>query len=510
MEECDFFCTELTTFPRPERGIILVSGATGYIGGRLVPELAKRGYRVRAMARADARSYQAKWPGAEWVEADVLKPETLGRAMAGVDTAYYLIHSLMLSARRFEAADLQAASHFRQAAEKQNVRRIIYLGGLGDMRGPLSAHLQSRTQVALELSKGPARLTSLRAAIIIGSGSASYEIIAGLVKKLRFIPLPRWTRTRCQPVSVRDVIKYLVGVLEIPETAGRSFDIGGPDILTYAEMLKIQKKLIGKKILFFPVFYSNTKFYAYLASLVVSVPAPIIRNLIKSIHYEVICQDSDIEKYLPFSTIPYKEALLRALSREEQDKIHTRWSDAYPPAFELAIKLDQLPEPPQFSKYYALETRKEADALFKSVCQIGGKKGWFHTNFLWRMRGLLDRLLLGIGTARGRRSHAHLQINDVIDFWRVEDLIPNQKLLLRAEMKLPGKAWLEFAIEDRGASRRLSVQALYYTRTLLGRINWYFFLPFHVFIFRDLIRGIEARSRPKGHSVRQPRRSNLV
>ena len=503
MDKNDFFCTELATSPLKDQGIILVSGATGYIGGRLVPELVNRGYRVRAIARADALSYQAKWPGAEWVEADALIPETLDRAMADVDTAYYLIHSLMLSARRFEEADLQAAVNFRLAAEKQKVKRIIYLGGLGDSCTPLSPHLHCRTLVAQELAKGPAQLTSLRAAIIIGSGSASYEIIAGLVKKLRLIPMPRWARTRCQPIAVRDVIKYLVGVLEIRETTGRSFDIGGPDILTYEEMLKIQKKLIGKRILFFPVFYSNTGFYAYIASLVVSVPAPIIRNLIKSIHHEVICQNSDIKKYLPFPTIPYKEALLRALSREEQDKIHTRWSDAYPPAFELAIKLHQLSEPPQFSNYYALETLKEAEALFKSVCQIGGKTGWFHSNLLWRMRGLLDRLLMGIGTTRGRRSNTSLHINDVIDFWRVEDLVPDRKLLLRAEMKLPGKAWLEFAIQDRGASRLLSLKAYYYTRSILGKINWYFFLPFHIFIFRDLILGIEEKSRPKGRTKKK-------
>lgn len=500
MKASDLFCTELLTVPLKSHGIILVSGATGYIGGRLVPELVSRGYRVRAITRADAQGYQAKWPGAEWVEADALKPETLDRAMVHVDTAYYLIHSLMLSAHRFEEADLQAAVNFRLAAEKHKVKRIIYLGGLGDMRTPLSPHLHCRMLVAHELAKGPALLTTLRAAIIIGSGSASYEIIAGLVKNLRLIPLPRWTRTRCQPISIRDVIKYLVGVLEIPETACLSFDIGGPDILTYEEMLRIQGKLIGKKILFFPVSYSHTGFYAYLASLVISVPAPIIRNLIKSIHYEVVCQNSDIQEYLPFPTIPYKEALVRALSREEQDKIHTRWSDSYPPSFELAIKLQQLPQPPQYSKYYALETRKEADALFKSVCQIGGKKGWFHTNFLWRMRGLLDRLLMGIGTSRGRRSNTSLHINDVIDFWRVEDLIPNRKLLLRAEMKLPGKAWLEFAIQDRGEFRLLSVKAHYHTRTVLGKINWYFFLPFHIFIFRDLIRGIEARSKPKGRT----------
>lgn len=494
MEEQDFFCDDLLTTPRPERGLVLVTGATGYVGGRLVPELARRGYRVRAVTRADAPAYRTKWPEAEWVEADALKPETLDRALAGVDTAYYLIHSLMLSARRFAAADLEAARNFRLAAARQGVRRVIYLGGLGDARAPLSPHLHSRMQVAEELKKVPAALTILRAAIIIGSGSASYEIIAGLVRRLRLIPMPPWTRTRCQPIAVRDVIKYLVGALEIDETAGRSFDIGGPDILTYREMLAVQREIVGRRILFFPVFFANTSFYAYLASLLVPVPASVIRNLIRSIHYEVVCKEAEIRRWLPFATVPYREALVRALSREEQDRIHTRWSDSYPPAFELAMKLDQLPEPPQYGKYYSLESPKPAAALFRSACRIGGRQGWFQAHFLWRLRGLLDRLLLGMGTVRGRRSHATLQVHDVIDFWRVEDIVPGRRLLLRAEMKLPGKAWLEFAVEDLGDRRRLSVRAHYYAKTLLGRLNWYFFLPFHIFIFRDLIRGIEKRS----------------
>ncbi len=494
MEEQDFFCDELETTPRPERGPILVTGATGYVGGRLVPELARRGYRVRAVTRADAPAYQAKWPEAEWVEADALKPETLDAALAGIDTAYYLIHSLMLSARRFAAADLEAARNFRLAAARQKVRRVIYLGGLGDVRGPLSPHLHSRMQVAEELKRGPAAPTILRAAIIIGSGSASYEIIAGLVRRLRLIPLPPWTRTLCQPIAVRDVIKYLVGVLEIDETAGRSFDIGGPDVLTYRDMLRAQKEIVRRRILCLHVPLASTSFYAYAASLIVPVPASVIRNLIRSIHYEVVCKEAEIRRFLPFPTIPYREALVRALSREEQDRIHTRWSDSWPPAFELAMKLEQLPEPPQYGKAYSLESGKPASALFASVCRIGGRQGWFRSSFLWRLRGLLDRLLLGIGTARGRRSHATLRVHDVIDFWRVEELVPDRRLLLRAEMKLPGKAWLEFNVEDLGELRRLSLHAHYYTKTWLGKLNWYFFLPFHIFIFRDLIRGIEKRS----------------
>jgi uncharacterized protein YbjT (DUF2867 family) len=494
MEANDYFCAELTTAPRRDLGTILVSGATGYVGGRLVPELANRGYRVRALTRADARTCQARWPEAEWVEADALEPESLDRALAGVDTAYYLIHSLTLGARRFEQADLQAAANFRKAAARQGVGHIVYLGGLGDARAQLSPHLHSRMQVAEELARGPARLTVLRAAIIIGSGSASYEIIAGLVRSLRVIPLPRWTRTRCQPIAIRDVIKYLVGVLETPAATGRSYDIGGPDILTYREMLKVQQRLVGRRVLFLPVAFSHTGFYAYMASLFVAVPAPVIRSLIQGIHYEVVCREADIRGLLPFANVPYKEALLRALSREEQDRIHTRWSDAYPPAFELALKLHQLPEPPQFIKQYALDSRKPAADLFRSVCQIGGRQGWFRSNWLWRLRGLIDRLLMGIGTARGRKSHASLHVNDVIDFWRVEELVPGRRLLLRAEMKLPGQAWLEFAIADLGEQRRLSLRALYHTRTLLGKLNWYVLLPFHALIFRDLLRGIEKRS----------------
>jgi uncharacterized protein YbjT (DUF2867 family) len=494
LEDRDFFCDELATAPCPQAGLVLVTGATGYVGGRLVPELTRRGYRVRAVARAGTRDYRAKWPEAEWLEADALKPETLDAALAGVDTAYYLIHSLTLSAKRFAAADLQAARNFCQAAGRQGVRRIIYLGGLGDVRAPLSPHLHSRMQVAEELAQGAAALTVLRAAVIIGSGSASYEIIAGLVRRLRLIPLPPWMRTRCQPIAIRDAVKYLIGVLEIEETAGRSFDIGGPDVVTYRDMLRTQKEIVGRRILCLHVPFANISFTAYMASLFVPVPAPVIRNLLRSIGNEVVCEESEIRRYLPFPTVPFREALVRALSREEQDRIHTRWSDAWPPAFELAMKLEQLPEPPQYGKFYSLESPKSAAALFDSACRIGGRRGWFRSSFLWRLRGLVDRLLLGIGTARGRRSHATLRVHDVIDFWRVEDLVPDRRLLLRAEMKLPGKAWLEFNVEDLGDRRRLSIRAHYYAKTLPGRLNWYFFLPFHVFIFRDLIRGIEKRS----------------
>jgi hypothetical protein len=370
------------------------------------------------------------------------------------------------------------------------------LGGLGDERRHLSPHLQSRLQVAHELTLGSVPVTILRAAIIIGSGSASYEIIYHLIRNVAVIPLPHWARTRCQPIAVRDVIKYLVGVLETDTTAGRVFDIGGHDILTYEQMLRILAGLLGKQRLFLPWPLANIRLFAYLASLVTPVPHAITRGLLEGSRNEVICQNTALREILPFATLSCREALLRATFREEQDRVHTRWSDAYPPAHELALQLHKLPAPPRYTANYTLLTEKKADALFHAVCAIGGRTGWFHGNWMWRLRGRLDRLLLGVGTVRGRRSHSHLRVNDVIDFWRVESLQLNQSLLLRAEMRLPGQAWLQFTITPDGQQNRFSVTAYYQTDTLLGRAYWYFFLPFHDFLFNNLIKKIEKQAQP--------------
>lgn len=487
------FCRDLPTRPRPELGPILVTGATGYIGGRLVPELLARGYRVRVMARAAAPELQDRWPAAEIVVADALDLDSLKAALAGIHTAYYLIHSLLLGQKRFESADIRSAAHFRQAAEAQGVQRLIYLGGLGDVQTRLSPHLRSRIQVAEELRRGRVPLTILRAAIIIGSGSAPFEILQHLVKHVPAIPIPRWAKTKCQPISIRDVVKYLVGALETPATAGRSYDIGGRDILSYEEMLKALAGLLGKKRLFLPWPLSNIRLFSYLVSLLTPVPAPITWCLMEGSFNEVVCQNDAIRDVIPFSTVPYKEALLRAMSREEQDAVHTRWSDAYPPAHEMALKLHELEMPPRYTTTYALLTEKGAAPLFRSICRIGGKEGWFHGNWLWRLRGMIDRLLGGVGSARGRRSSSTLRVNDVIDFWRVESLKPNAMLRLRAEMLLPGRAWLEFKIEREGPRHRLSVTAYYQTKTLIGKLYWYAFLPFHHFLFDQLLVQIEKR-----------------
>jgi uncharacterized protein YbjT (DUF2867 family) len=490
----DLFCADLPTKPCPEMGPILVAGATGYIGGRLVPELLARGYEVRIMARDTSEEYKNRWPGVEVVVADALNAESLGFALEGIHTAYYLIHSMLLGQEHFESADIQAAINFRDAAEQKHLKGIIYLGGLGDLKTPLSAHLHSRTQVAEELRKGATPATILRAAIIIGSGSASYEIIEHLIRNCPFLPTPAWAKTKCQPIAVRDVVKYLVGVLETPESHGGTFDIGGTEVLTYIDMLKDMAGVLGKKMLFVPVPFGSIRLYSYLASLLTPVPMQICRCLLEGSRNEVICLNEDIRKIVPMETLGYKEAILRALSREEQDRVYTRWSDAYPPAHELAIKLQELDGKFLYTDSYLLLTKKKAGPLFFSICRIGGKEGWFHSNWMWRLRGTLDRILMGVGTSRGRKNASSLEIDDVIDFWRVEDYRMNTRLLLRAEMKLPGKAWLEFRIQPEGDRNRLSVKAYFQSHGLFGKIYWYIFLPFHSIIFRNLIKEIEKKA----------------
>jgi len=490
----DLFCHDLSTRPQPEIGRILVTGATGYIGGRLVPELLARGYRVRVMVRAASQEHAERWPDVEIVVADAHDFGDLSRAMEGCSTAYFLIHSLLLGPENFESADLRTAGNFRRAAEGRGVQRIIYLGALGDTRTTLSPHLRSRARAAQELQAGDVPTTILRAAVIIGSGSASYELLRHVVKNSPLILLPPWAKTRCQPIGIRDVIKTLVGVLEIPETTGRSFDIGGAEILSYEMMLRSLANMLGKKRLFIPGPFSGIGFYAYIVSFLTPVPAPIAWSLMAGTTDTVVCENNDIDEYLSFRRLTYKDAVLRAMSREERDDVRTRWSDAYPPTHELAMKLRELERPPRYTSTYSLASEKPASALFRSFCRVGGKEGWFHSNFMWRLAGILDQLLMGVGMSRGRRSSSSLRINDVIDCWRVENLQQDERLLLRSEMKLPGRAWLEFHVAPTTDKNRLSLTTYFDPRGLVGRAHWYIFVPLHHFIFVNLIRQIEKRS----------------
>jgi len=493
-EDKSLFCEDLPTIPHQDNRIILVTGATGYIGGRLLPELLARNYKVRIMVRRFSSEYQKRWPNVEIVTGDALDLESLVNAMKGVHTAYYLIHSLQLGHKKFETTDIQAATNFRIAAENQGLKRIIYLGGLGDPDSRLSPHLKNRILVGDKLSSGNIPVTCLQAGMIIGSGSASFEILKNLVENSPVFFIPRWAKTRSQPISIRGVIKYLVGVIEIDETAGKNFDIGGTDILTYDEKLKVLAELLGKKRYFFPGLFSSTALYAYIASLITPVPGPITKVLVEGCRNEVVCKDERIKKYLDIETLSFKDAILRALSREERDMISTRWSDAYPPAHDLAIKLHELNYSPRYSSSYIILSHKDPGSIFRSFCKVGGKNGWFQNNWMWRMRGSLDRLLMGVGTARGRRSSSSLRIHDVIDFWRVENIIENKLLLLRAEMKVPGMAWLEFNVDQGVGINKFSVNAYFQPKGLKGRLYWYNFLPFHTIIFKNLLKQIERRS----------------
>jgi len=489
----DFFCSDLPTRPRPEAGPILVAGASGYVGGRLASELSVRGYRVKAMVRGGAVPQAPLGPKAETVVAEATDGDSLKKALTGVDTAFYLIHSLHHCPKGEADRDRQTAEIFRWAAQETGVRRIIYLGGLGEVRCPSSPHLSARSAVAEELRRGSVPVTVLRAGLIIGSGSAAYEIVSGLVKRLPVVFIPPWANNPVQPIGIRDTVKYLVGALEVEETAGGDYELGGPEVLTFEQMLRITAEILRTRTLFVPFFFSSIPLFSYPLSLLTPVPNAISRCLLEGLRGDLTVHDPAIRRLIPFEPLSFKETLLRAMTREEQDRVHTRWSDAYPPAHALAIKLAELKGETTYRARYSLPTEKEAESLFRSLCRLGGKEGWFHANWMWRLRGFVDRVFLGVGLVRGRKSPTQLSVNDVVDFWRVEDLRVPERLLLRAEMKLPGKAWLEFRIEEE-KGRRLSVTAYYDTHTFWGRLYWYLFLPFHHFLFTNLLKEIERRS----------------
>lgn len=490
----DLFCGGLPTRPLEPRPKILITGATGYVGGRLVFELEKRGYPLRLMVRGNVEAYKRRWPNAEIVTADVHKYYEIEAALRGVDVAYYLIHSLNLGPKAFETSDLEAADNFRQAAEISGVKRIIYLGGLGEVDDALSHHLSSRIDTSIRLMMGKVPVTTLRAAVVIGSGGSSYEIIHHLVKRMPVMMPPPWARkSRCHPIALRDVIKYLVGVLETPETANGYFDIGGTDILTYESMLKEYAKLLKRKILFFPLPFNAVSLYSYIAALVTPTPYTVIRCLFESLQNDAVCNDNQLRQMIPFTPLSYKEQLLEAMTPEEKDWIHSHWTDSYPQAHDLAMKLSELKNSPRYQARYSLTTEKSAEALYARISKIGGREGWFFGNWLWHLRGLLDKLFCGPGNRRGRGDSSSLEVNDVIDYWRVEDLVLNARILLRTEMKLPGKAWLEFLVE-KGPKNQLTLTAYFDTQSALGALYWYLMVPFHHYIFSGLIKEIEKRS----------------
>ncbi len=479
----------------PPGSLVLVAGASGYIGGRLVGELLSAGYRVRCLARTPAKLDSASWRA----DVDVVRGDIegdLSDAVAGVDAVYYLIHSIG-EGPDWTEREAAGAANLRDAAARAGVGRIGYQGGLGaaDADGNsvgLSDHLRSRHRVGEVLADGPVPVTELRAAVIIGSGSASFEMLRYLVEVLPVMVTPKWVDTRCQPIAVRDVLRYLVQVLAVDETAGRVLEIGGPDVLTYRQMMSIYADAAGlRPRVIIPIPVLTPRLSSLWVGLVTPLPRALARPLVSSLVNEVVVRDDSIVELCPGPRIGYRESVELALRRVETRNVLTSWSDAAGDA-----PASPLPTDPEWAGgSVSSDTRVRAvaaspHAMFATVCGIGGERGWYAGEWLWELRGVLDALVGGPGMRRGRRDPDHLRIGDAVDFWRVESLVTDRLLRLRAEMRLPGVASLEWEIEpDPTAPDRCTITqtATFVPRGLWGRIYWYGVAPFHGFVFPGMI-----------------------
>jgi uncharacterized protein YbjT (DUF2867 family) len=486
----------------------LVTGASGYIGGRLVPELLAAGHRVRCAAREPAKLKDRPWSGeVEIVQADALDEEAVRAALDGVDAAYYLIHSLG-STRGFEERDRLAARVFAEQAAAAGVRRLVYLGGIvpSDRTAGtgLSPHLRSRGEVGDILLASGVPTAVLQAAVIIGSGSASFEMLRYLTERLPVMVTPRWVRTRIQPIAVRDVLRYLVGCAGLPAHVNRTFDIGGPDILSYAAMMERYAAVAGlRRRLVVQVPLLSPRLSSLWVGFVTPVPAGLARPLVESLRNEVICAEHDIARYVPDppgGLISVDQAFALALRHVRTGDVATRWTSAGTDgAPRDLLPSDPQPTDPEWSGgslYVDDRTRRvhaSADALWNTIEGIGGDRGWYSVPAAWLARGLLDRAIGGVGLRRGRRDPDRLQVGDALDFWRVEEIVPGSLLRLRAEMKLPGRAWLEFSISRDESERVVFRQrAIFRPAGLPGQLYWWSLRPFHDAIFGGMVRNIAA------------------
>jgi uncharacterized protein YbjT (DUF2867 family) len=479
-------------------GLILVTGASGYVGGRLVGQLLEAGYRVRCLARTPQKLDRAPWRAeVEVVQGDI--EGDLSAAVAGVEAVYYLIHSIG-EGDGWAAREAACAANLREAATEAGVGRIVYLGGLGDAHGDqLSTHLESRHEVGRVLADGPVPVTELRAAVIIGAGSASFEMLRYLVEVLPMMVTPKWVDTRCQPIAVRDVIRYLVEVLDVEETAGRVLEIGGPEVLSYREMMATYAAEAGlRKRVIIPVPLLTPRLSSHWVGLVTPLPRSLARPLVDSLVNEVIVHDPAIVDLCPGERSTYATAVRRALDRTRDHSVSTRWTGA-----ESVALAGPLPTDPDWSGGAVLQDERHCfvhaspEATHRAVARIGGERGWYTSDWLWSIRGLADKIIGGPGMRRGRRDPEELHVGDPVDFWRVEAIEPGELLRLRAEMRLPGVASLEWRIEpapdsEVGPRCKLTQTAIFVPRGLWGRAYWYAVAPFHHFVFPGLLDGIVA------------------
>ncbi|MFO7924258.1 MAG: SDR family oxidoreductase [Bacteroidales bacterium] len=468
---------------------ILLTGTTGYIGQRLLPVLLNEGHNVICCTRDIKRFNAARYnsPHLKVITADFLDKSSLMSIPEDIDAAYYLIHSMSASIDDFENLEKESALNFRERIEQTNVRQVIYLSGIVNNE-KLSKHLSSRKAVEEILSSGSYHLTTLRAAIIVGSGSASFEIIRDLVEKLPLMVAPRWLSTKSQPIAISNVIEYLQGVLFNKPAYDRSFDIGGPDILSYKEMLLKFAKIRKLKRRVFVVPVMTPKLSSYWLYFITSTSYKLAVNLVNSMKVEVTCSENDLQDILGIDLISYDDAVRLAFDKIEQQEVLSSWTDALNNQLmkDGISSLIDVPSYGCFKDKRVAEVSNE-DVVLKKIWAIGGQNGWYYASWLWELRGFVDKVFGGVGLRRGRKSNYNISAGDSIDFWRVLFADSGKKrLLLYAEMKLPGEAWLEFNIID----GKLYQTATFRPLGLWGRIYWYSVLPFHAIIFRGMIRNM--------------------
>lgn len=473
---------------RPQPPLDFVLGASGYIGSNLVPFLLGEGRRVRAASRNIAVIEGRGWTGAELVRADALDPPTLDAALEGVDTAYYLVHS-MAAGPQFPELDRAAARNFRAAASRCGVRRIVYLGGLTPAE-PDSAHLKSRQETGDILREGDVPVTEIRAGMIIGPGSAAWEVIRDLVNYLPVMVTPRWVKSRSTPIALGNLLHYLAAVGRHAETAGEIYDVGGPDVLTYLEIMRQYGELVGRRPLIIQVPVLTPRLSSYWLRLVTSVPTNVARALIDGLSQDVIARDDRLARLIPQQLLTFREAALAALEADRKHDVPARWVESW------TISRDFQPEYSYYAKQTGAEqvTTVSRRAIWDVIVTFGEGGDFFFAPVLWWLRRALDWLVGGPGFRRVRRHPRELRIGDVIDTWRVISIVPEERLTLLMEMRAPGAGVLEYLVRDTGEARVISVTAYFHPAGIWGLLYWYVLLPFHGYLFRGKVREIEKRA----------------
>jgi uncharacterized protein YbjT (DUF2867 family) len=462
---------------------ILVLGASGYVGTRLVARLAAKGYRVRCLVRDSNKFKPVPAGNVEVIQGDVLKAESLRRAFDGIELVYYLVHSMSAGEQDFEERDNAAARTVRLQCEQAHVRRIVYLGGLGT-ESEQSPHLRSRHEVGRILRSGPIPVTEFRAAVVVGSGSLSFEMVHHLVNRLPVMICPRWLTVRTQPIFIGDVLEYLVEAVNNPRSVGKIFDIGGADVLTYRDMMLVVARVLGLRRLLIQIPILTPRLSSYWVNLVTPVSASLARTLIESVRNETVCRNTEALEVFGIQPISYEESVRRALASVISGETNL-----------VSPESSDIDEEHFLTDERTCEVHAPAGSLFHVVSSIGGMNGWYYADWLWKVRGWIDSLFGGVGLRRGRRDPVNLELGDVVDFWRVESCTRNQRILLRAEMKVWGKAWLEFRIESptEGVSTLIQT-ARYYPKGVFGLAYWYGIYPLHAFVFRGMALAIKRRA----------------